>query len=164
MQSLLSFCTWLQNTPLSTSIRESQWVFPIIETTHVLALSLSVGLILTVDLRLAGLIYKRERASDISHQLLPWALAGFVIMIITGIFLFISMPLKCYHSVFFTVKMVFLVLSGLNAVIFHSTIYHSMDKWDLDVVPPTGARVAGILSLLFWAAVIVAGRTMAYKF
>ncbi len=64
--SFFTFCQWLNDTSLSTTIRESVWVFPIIEATHVLALAVSVGLIFVVDLRLAGLVMQREPASEIS--------------------------------------------------------------------------------------------------
>jgi hypothetical protein len=162
--SFLAFCQWLDNTPLSLAIRESAWVFPIIESTHVLTLALSVGIIATIDLRLAGLVMRGESASEISGQLLPWALGGFVVMFITGVLLFISQPMKCYNSILFTIKMTLLALAGLNALIFHLTIYRSMAQWDKAVVPPLGARLAGLLSLLLWVGVIAAGRTMAYRF
>ena len=162
--SFLSFCQWLESTSLSSAIRESTWVFPIIETTHVLMLALSVGLVATIDLRLAGLVMRNEPASEVSGQLLPWALGGFCAMFVTGVFLFISMPMKCYGSVFFSIKMSLLIAAGLNALIFHMTIYRTMSKWDSDTVPPLRARLAGLLSLALWAGVIAAGRTMAYRF
>lgn len=162
--SFLAFCQWLENTTLSSAIRESVWVFPIIETTHVLMLALSVGIIATIDLRLAGIVMRGESATELSGQLLPWALGGFLTMFVTGVFLFISMPMKCYNSIFFTIKMALLVLSGLNALIFHLTIYRSMAEWDKAIVPPLRARLAGLLSLVLWMGVIAAGRTMAYRF
>src|ERR1700756_781400 len=124
--SFLTFCQWLQDTTLSTAIRESVWIFPIIESTHVLALTLSVGLIAAIDLRLFGVVMRRVPASELSRQLLPWAVGGFAVMFVTGVFLFISMPMKCYESILFTIKMSFLVLAGVNAFVFHITIYRSM--------------------------------------
>jgi len=164
MSGFFAFCQWLQNTTFSVSIRESTWVFPIIEATHVLALGFSVGIIVAIDLRLAGLAMRREPALEVSGELLPLALGGFFVMFVTGVLLFCSMPLKAYESVFFTIKMVLLLLSGVNALVFHVTIYRSMAEWDNAAVPPLRARVAGWLSLALWAGVIVAGRTMAYKF
>ena len=162
--SFLIFCQWLQDTALSTGIRESVWVFPVIEGTHVLALTLSVGLIAAIDLRLFGVVLRRVPASELSKQLLPWAMAGFAVMFITGILLFVSLPMKCYESILFTIKMSFLALAAVNAFVFHITIYRSMSKWDNDAVPPLGARLAGLLSLILWMGVIVAGRNMAYRF
>jgi hypothetical protein len=159
-----NFCQWLQDTALSTSIRESTWVFPIIETTHVIALAFSVGTILVIDLRLVGLMMRREPASELSRQLLPVSLVGFCVMIVTGVLLFISLPLKAYNSIFFTIKMALLFLAGVNALVYQFTIYRSMSQWDTADIPPFPARLAGWLSLLLWAGIIAAGRTMAYKF
>ena len=162
--SFSNFCQWLQDTTLSTSIRESTWVFPIIETTHVIALAFSVGTVLVIDLRLVGVMMRREPASELSRQLLPCSLAGFFVMFVTGVFLFISMPLKAYNSIFFTIKMALLFLAGVNALVYQFTIYRSMSQWDTAAVPPFRARLAGWLSLVLWASIIAAGRTMAYKF
>ena len=90
--SILSTCQWLQDTYTGTSIRESIWVFPIIETIHVLALSISVGLLLVSDLRLMGYIMKRRPVSEVYEQIKPWMFTGFAIMTVTGIFLFWCWP------------------------------------------------------------------------
>jgi hypothetical protein len=162
--SLLSLCQWLQDTPWGTAIRESVWVFPIIETTHVLALSISVGTIAIVDLRLFGVILKKEPASEISNQVLPWSIAGFVVMFLTGALLFWCQAVKAYNSPFFRIKLICLFLAGLNALIFQVTVNKTMATWDRDLVPPARARLAGLASLVLWTGVIAAGRTMAYKF
>ena len=99
--SILSACQWLQDTYIGTSIRESIWVFPIIETIHVLALSISVGLLLVSDLRLMGYIMKRRPVSEVYEQIKPWMFTGFAIMTITGIFLFWCQAVKAYNSIFF---------------------------------------------------------------
>jgi hypothetical protein len=162
--SLLSVCQWIQNTETSTALRESTYVFPIIETTHVLALSLSVGLLVVSDLRLIGVVMRRRRASEVFRQLAPWMLAGFAIMFASGLLLFWSQALKAYNSVFFRAKLLLLVLAGVNACIYHLTVYRRMNEWENKLVPPPLARMAGWLSLIIWAGVIAAGRTMAYTF
>src|SRR5438552_633116 len=96
--SLLSFFTWLQNTSISTGIRESVWVFPIIETIHLLALAFSVGIIMFVDLRLIGVAMRDQPVTEVFNRLQPMALKGFVINVLSGALLFWSEPLKCYHS------------------------------------------------------------------
>jgi hypothetical protein len=151
--SLLSICQWIQNTDSSTALRESTYLFPIIETTHVLALSLSVGLLVVSDLRLIGVSMRQRPASEVFRQLAPWMLAGFAIMFASGLLLFWSQALKAYNSMFFRIKLGLLVLAALNAAVYH---YRRMDE--------TQARLAGWLSLMIWAGVIAAGRTMAYTF
>jgi hypothetical protein len=85
-------------------------------------------------------------------------------MVLTGALLFFSQPLKCYNSLFFRIKMTLLLLAGVNALVFHLTMYRSMADWDQMPVPSLRARLAGWLSLALWVAIITAGRTMAYKF
>jgi len=162
--SLLSICQWLQNTELGTSLRESTYLFPIVETTHVLGLSLSVGLLLVTDLRLTGIVMRRRPASEVFQQLAPWMLAGFAIMFTSGILLFWSQALKAYDSLFFRIKLCLLVLAGINAAVYHMTIYRRMGEWEHKLVPPRQVRLAGWVSLIIWAGVIAAGRTMAYTF
>src|SRR3984885_6023918 len=162
--SILSMCQWLQDTNIGTSIRESIWSFPIIETTHVLALSISVGLLLVSDLRLMGYIMKRRPVSEVYEQIKPWMFIGFAIMSITGIFLFCGQAVKAYNSIFFKTKVVLLIVAAINAIAFERGIYRNVSKWDDALVPPMQARVAGWASLILWAAIITCGRTMAYTF
>ena len=121
--SLLEICQWLQNTQFGTSLRESIWMFPIVESTHVLGLSLSVGTLLWMDLRLTGKFMKKQPISKISNSVLPWTLVGFGIMTITGILLFWCQAVKAYNSIYFKMKIVMLFLAAVNAIAYHSTIY-----------------------------------------
>jgi hypothetical protein len=139
-------------------------VFPAIETTHVLDLALSVGTIALIDLRLVGVALRRQPVSEVSKQLLPWALGGFAIMFLTGLFLFLSLPMKCYGSIFFRIKMLLLVLAGVNALFYQIVFYPHMSGWDDLPAPPLAVRLVGALSLALWIGVVTAGRTMAYKF
>jgi hypothetical protein len=161
--AILEFCQWLQATDVSTSIRESTLMFPVLEGSHLLGLGVSAGTIAFSDLRMMGLIMKKQKATEVMGGLLPFTIAGFVFMMITGVFLFWSEPIKCYDSIWFRLKVLFLILAGLNAAVFHLTIWRTMDRWTDQMPPPTGARVAGFLSLVLWGLVIAAGRTTAYN-
>lgn len=161
---LLHFCEWLQDTNFGTTIRESIWIFPLIETTHVMGLAFSVGMIAIIDLRLLGFTMKKTPVSEVSGQILPWALKGFVVMFITGILLFIAQPLRAYNSIFFPIKLGLIALAGINAMVYEFTFSKTMSAWDQDPIPPFRARLAGGLSLALWIGVVTAGRTMAYKF
>src|SRR5579864_5109156 len=163
--SVLEIAQWLQETPISVSIRESILMFPLLEGGHLLGISVSAGTIAISDLRMMGLIFKKESASDVFHQLIPWITAGFVMMIITGTLLLWSEPVKCYNSIWFRLKVLFLFLAGLNVLIFHSSkVYRSMSEWSMNPDPPRAAKVAGLISLISWGIVIIAGRTTAYNF
>lgn len=161
--TVLRFFEWLENTPGSVGIRESIWTYPIIETTHVLSLCLFLGMIVMLDLRLVGVIFRRVPVSQVAGRLLPWAFVGFVISVISGVLLFYSSPVRASQNIFFRIKLVMLILAGLNALIFHMTTYRRVAEWDLDPVAPFKARAAGVFSLLMWTGVVVAGRMIAYN-
>ena len=161
--SLLGFCEWLANTPWSIALHESTWGYPIVESVHVLTLCLFLGMAVMLDLRLLGVTMRRAPVSEVVGRLLPWAAAGFVLMVISGALLFYAIPVRTFQNIFFRVKVVMLILSGLNVWVFHSTLYRRVAEWDLDPVPPKRARVAAGLSLLLWAGIVVAGRMIAYN-
>ena len=160
--SLLSICQWLQNESIGTSIRESVWTFPAIETVHLLALAFSVGIIVFVDLRLIGFTMIDQPVTEVFERLQPLALKGFAINVLSGMLLFWSEPLKCYNSWFFRAKLIMLLILGINAVLFSASTYKSVAEWDKAAIAPVAARVAGWVSLAFWAGVIIAGRAIAY--
>lgn len=162
--SVLEVCRMLDRSTVGTEIRESSLLFPIIEGIHVLALALSVGLILITDLRLMGGVLRNRATSEIWSQFFPWMMSGFGVMFLTGALLFWSHALSAYHSAAFRAKLVLLILSALNAVIYHATIYRKLDEWDTSPMPPMQARLSGLVSLLLWAGVITMGRIMAYTF
>jgi hypothetical protein len=138
-------------------------MYPLVESTHVLTLMLFVGLASVFDLRLLGLVLRRVPVREVADKLLPWTIAGFVVMVITGALLFYAIPVRSFQSVFFRVKVIMLVLAGLNVWIFHTRIYRSVDAWGLDDVPPLAARIAAASSLILWGGIIVAGRMIAYN-
>ncbi len=163
--TLLSrFCEWLYLTDGSVGIRESIYLFPIIEGLHLLGIAVSVGVLCWFDLRLLGLALRDEPVSKVWAQLMPWALGGFVLMFVTGLLLFWAEAATAYHSFHFWLKLSLLLLAGVNALVFESTVRRNIDEWDSDAVPPLNARLAGVASLILWTAIIVTGRTMAYTF
>src|SRR5262245_2065633 len=161
--SLLTWCQWLEQTPLATAIGESVWLFPIIEGSHILALPLSVGMILMFDLRLLGLAFQGGSAARLMHDVLRWSKSGFVVMFITGALLFMTHASQAYANVFFRTKLIFLVLLAINAAVFQIVFYPKMAAWEAGGGTPFGARLCGGLSLVVWIGVIVCGRTMAYQ-
>jgi hypothetical protein len=163
MSSALQVCEWLGATAGSIALRESAWVYPIIESVHVLGLCVFVGLATLLDLRLVGMAFRTDRVSEVAGRLLPWTLSGFAVMVFTGVMLFYSDPMRFYGNVFFRIKLVLLILAGLNAWVFHATVYLRVAAWDMDAVPPRGARAAGAASLVLWMGVVTTGRMIAYN-
>ncbi len=158
-----SFLEWLGSTAWSVALLESLYVWPVVESIHVLTLGFFVGTAAMHDLRLVGLILKGIPMTDVTRQLMPWTRAGFAVMVTSGLLIFYSSPLKYYHNLFFRFKVLLLILAGLNIWLFHARIERRVAAWDRDPVPPRAARVAGVVSLISWASIVFAGRMIAYS-
>ena len=160
---MLSFLEWLGSTPWSIALLESLYAWPLVESAHVLSLPLFVGTAVINDLRLLGWTMNRVPVSEVTGRLLPWTRIGFVVMVSTGLLIFYSDPVRYYHKIFFRLKVFLLIAAGLNAFVFHRGIHRRVAEWDLDPVLPREARVAGAVSLVAWALIVVAGRMIAYN-
>jgi hypothetical protein len=162
--TVANFCKWLYESKIGSGIRESVWVFPIVEGTHLLGIALSVGMLCWFDLRLLGVALRDEPVSKVWKQVMPTAFVGFALMFVSGLLLFWAEAWTAYHSIHFWIKLGLLVLAGINALSFETTAHRNMTEWDLAPVPPLRARMTGAISLILWTAIIITGRTMAYSF
>lgn len=149
--------TWV-----ATEVRESAFGFPVLATIHVLSVTFSVGTLIWFDLRLLGVSLQRQLVSRIYRQLMPWMMSGFAISVVSGAILFMGYATRCYVNTASRIKLVMLILAGINALVYHLMTERNIATWNDHPTPTASARAAGILSLLLWTAVIVAGRTMAY--
>jgi len=154
---------WMAEQPWSIGLRESLFVWPLLELAHVLVLMLFVGTAAMLDLRLLGVAFRSVPASEFTGRLLPWTRASFALMAITGLLLFYSSPVRYYQNIFFRAKVVLLVAAGLNIWWFHSRVHQRVHAWDLTMPPPRAARLAAVLSLVAWTGVVVTGRMVAYS-
>ncbi|HEY5409573.1 MAG TPA: DUF6644 family protein [Caulobacteraceae bacterium] len=153
---------WLYDSPVGTAVRESGSLFPWIESVHVLSITLVVGSISIVDLRLLGLTSKSRAVSRLTGEVLPFTWTAFILAAITGGLLFSSNAVKYSHNSFFLAKMALLVVAFLNMVVFHVITSRGIEHWDESPHPPLRARLAGGLSLLLWIAVITCGRWIGF--
>src|ERR1700733_8548964 len=128
--SLLELCQRLQASAFATALLESQYLWLIIESAHVIGLSLSVGLIVITDLRLIGKFQRREPVSEVLQQLRPWLLARFALLVLTRVLLFISEPSTVYASRWFKLKLLFLLLAGINARWFEPRLGRRVKLWN----------------------------------
>jgi uncharacterized protein DUF6644 len=161
--SLLPFCEWLASTQWSIALHESLFMYPLVESIHVLTLCLFVGMSILLDLRLLGFALRRVPVAEVTDRLMPWMIGGFVIMIATGLLLFYAIPVRSYQNVFFRLKLIALALAGVNAWVFHATIHKRVHEWGVEAVTPRRARFAGAASLVLWAVIVVCGRMIAYN-
>ena len=175
--SLRPLFEWLSELQSSISLREAFNVYPWLLTSHVLFTSWFAGLIIMMDLRLAGIGNLSTPFSQTQRRLFPWQMVTMGLSSATGLLLFYGDPMRFYPNFYFWVKMTLMALAGVNAVVFHMTVYEqaiarietkltearSWVSWDFSGVVPFEARVAGLLSLVLWASIIITGRMIAYS-
>lgn len=148
--------------PLSTAIRQVDVLFPALESLHVIGIAAVVGTIAIVDLRLLGYSAHRPSAYKLVRELLPYTWIAFVLTVVTGLLMFVSKSVDYSVNSFFLSKMAVVLVAGLNMGVFHLGVYRRIDQWDVDVKPPTAARVAGFTSLLLWTLAVFLGRWIGF--
>lgn len=153
---------WINDTAWSVALRESLFVWPIVEATHVITIMLFFGTIVMVDLRLLGAAFTTVRMSEMTARILPWTVAGFILMLVTGALLFYAKPIVYYHSLFFRMKMVILLISLANIYLHHRRARKYASDWDEAAAPPAAVRASAALSLTGWIAIVITGRMIAY--
>lgn len=161
MTALQDLIQSIYDWPLATALRESDDVFPLIESVHVLAICLIVGTVVTVDLRLLGLILRKQPVTRVTLALLPYTGYGFGLMLLTGVPLFAAEAVPLYGNPAFRLKLVLLAFAGVNALLFHRTTYRSVGTWDEQAAAPPVAKGFASVSILLWSAIVVAGRLIA---
>jgi hypothetical protein len=153
----------LEATPWGTAVRESTWLFPTIESIHVLMLVLVIGSIMVVDLRLLNLTSRDRSVKELTDDVLPWTWTAFGGAAITGSLLFSSSALKYVHIWQFDTKMCMLALAALNMGLFHLGAFRSVAQWDrAPARPPLAAKLAGGISLAIWVTVVALGRWVGF--
>jgi hypothetical protein len=162
VQSITAFLKWLEALPWAVFIHKTPWAFTTVEVVHVFAVSMVVGTIAIVDLRLLGLTSARRPFVELSRQVLPFTWAAFVLAVIAGSLLFISRATEYFGNTLFWIKMALIVAAGINMVIFEFITVRGVKEWDLARTPPPPARLAGGISIVCWILVIGFGRWIAF--
>jgi len=153
---------WLHETPVSTAIRENGFLFPWIESVHVLALTLVVGSIAIVDLRLLGIASVNRSVASLTGEVLPITWSAFLFAVLTGSALFASHAVGYAQNLQFRLKMLLLVLAGTNMLMFHLIMRRRIGRWSESGVTPRPGRVAGLISLLLWIGIVAFGRWIGF--
>ena len=156
---MLSVLETVQGTRLAIAITET-W-FPLVESLHVICMAIVAGTLFIVDTRLIGLTSLNLPFTYVSTRLLPWTWAAFACSVVTGTLMFIANATTYYANTPFRVKMVLLVLAGMNMMYFQQVTYRSVAAWDSGR-PTAAARLAGFVSLALWCAVIGFGRWIGF--
>ncbi len=162
MQSAADLLGWLEGLPLSAFVRESPWAFPTAESCHVLALSLVIGTIAVVDLRLLGVASTNRPVTELCREVLPLTWSAFVLAAIAGALMFVSNAAAYWANSAFRIKFALLALAGINMLAFQFITWRGVARWDRDASTPAAAKFAGIISLCCWVGVVFFGRWIGF--
>lgn len=160
--SILDFLQRVEETSVATSVRESGWLFPTIETVHVISLAVVLGSIAMVDLRLLGVTSRDRPVEALMRELLPLTWGGFVVAAGSGLLLFSSAAVRYVGNGPFLAKFGLLVLAGLNMMAFHSFIEKKIKGMDSHSRMPIAARSCAAISLLLWIGIATCGRWVGF--
>ena len=156
--TIADILSFVESSQLAGKIRESLYLFPLIESCHVLGLTMVFGTIAIIDLRLLGLASTRRSFRKVASDVLKWTWVAFALTVVTGSLMFITNAGVYYHNFFFRTKMVLLVLAGINMLAFELTAARSRHQWDNERAAPLSGRAVAAFSLLLWIAIIFLGR------
>jgi hypothetical protein len=154
---LSEFWLWLETLPIAAEIGATWW-FPFMESLHVLSLTIMLGAILMLDLRVLGWAALRYSVSSLNRELVPWSAAAFLVANVTGVAMFITRASHHVENPAFQIKMLLLLLAGVNIAYFHFRVLRTVSLWDSHGQSPLAARVAAASSLMLWIGVTLAGR------
>lgn len=151
----------IEGSALGQAMRQWLWLYPAVEVVHIVGISLLVGSIVILDLRLLG-VSRSLPLRRLAAHILPWSAASFALIVPSGGAMFVAHATDLMGNPVFALKICLILLAGANAGIFHAGVFRGAAQWDVDVMPPLGARMAAAASLLLWISVIACGRLLAY--
>lgn len=140
-------------------MREHAWLYPLVETLHILGFAVLVGAVAMFDLRVLG-FGRQLPVKALARHLLPWSAGSMLLVVPTGLLLFVADPLALLANTVFLLKLGLMLVAGVNALAFHAGPYRHADSW-LER-SPARAQVHALLSLGIWIAVVACGRLIAY--
>jgi hypothetical protein len=160
--AIIDILTAIQDGPVGSAIAENGSLFPMIECVHVTTITFVAGTVLMMDLRLLGVAGRDQAVSKLNEEILPWTWGAFVLAAIAGSLLFTSNATGYYNNGQFRLKMICMACAAINMLVYHLITEKTVHSWDIDAPTPTGAKVAGFLSLVFWGLVIAFGRWVGF--
>jgi hypothetical protein len=152
---------WLEATSLAAFVKGTYWAWPAIENVHFLGLALLVGMVGLFDLRMLGMA-KTVSPAALHRKFVPVGIVGFLLCLISGVIFFVASPGLYIYNPAFYLKIGFIVLAGLNVLIFYLTTFPQVESLGLEDEMPLRARVIAIISLLLWISVICFGRLLPF--
>ena len=161
MEGAAGMLAWLDTTQLARAMRGSIWMYPIVEIAHIVGIVLLVGSVAMFDLRVLGFARSLPLRA-LGRHLLPWSVASLALVVPAGLLMFSAHPHDLIGNRVFLLKLSLIGVAGLNALLFHTGVYRSVESWNAGVPAPPSARAHALASLVIWIAVISCGRLLAY--
>lgn len=152
----------LEASGIATRIREGLYLFPMLESLHVVGLAIVFGTIAVIDFRLLGLASANRSFRKVSSDVLKWTWAAFALTFVTGSLMFITNADVYFHNTLFRAKMLMLLIAGLNMAIFERTAARTIHQWDKAAAAPRAGKTAAVISLVVWLSVIFLGRWIGF--
>jgi hypothetical protein len=159
---IAAFLKSLAESGLAARIRDSLFLFPLLESTHVISLALVFGTIAIIDLRLLGLASAQRSFQRMASDILKWTWGAFALTALTGALMFTTNAPVYYHNFFFRTKMLLLALTGINMLVFELTAGRTIHAWDKAPAAPPAGKAVAVLSLVMWIGVIFMGRLIGF--
>lgn len=157
-ESFRPFFLWCNETWIGQTVRESKWTFAIVEVVHLWGLTILIGSLLVLYLRLAGLTMRGQPIGHVARQFAPWTILGLSVMVMSGAALFLSEAVKCLESEPFRIKMALF----FPAVFFHFALYRKMIRVQEEHFNPILGKLAGAFAGILWLGVGIAGRWIGF--
>lgn len=152
---------WLENSALSKVMREWIWLYPAVETMHIIGLAILFGSVTMFDLRLLG-FSRHMLVTDMAQHLLPWTYMSFGVAVLSGFLMFAVDATAIAANPAFRLKLVLITGTVINTAVFHGGFFRSVKMWNQGAKAPVEVKTIAILSLFLWTAVIICGRLIAY--
>jgi hypothetical protein len=159
---ITSLLKWIEASVLAARIRGSFFLFPLLESAHVLGLALVFGTITIIDLRLLGIASRERSFQRMASDILKWTWAAFALTALTGALMFTTNAQVYYHNFFFRTKMALLLLAGINMAVFELTAGRTIHRWDKSPSAPAPGKAVAVLSIVMWIAIIFMGRIIGF--
>jgi uncharacterized phage infection (PIP) family protein YhgE len=160
--SLLSFCEWLNETPLSIWLREAAYPYPVLLITHVMTIGVFGGMVVMGNLRVLGRALRSVPVSQVLGQFRPWKWAAGFLLLVSGTLIAMSDPLEYYDNIMFWISNAILLVAAVNAFIFRQGAFREVAGWENAPTAPRAALMWARTSLFLWIALVFAGRGMAF--
>jgi len=160
--NITGFLQSIESSGIAAWLRGSLYAFPLIESLHVIGLTMVFGTAAIIDLRLLGLASARRPFAALASETIRWTWGAFALTATTGALMFSTNALAYYQNLQFRFKMSLLVLAGINVLIFTLTAGRSVDRWNADEAAPLAGKLAAVFSLLIWIGVIFLGRWVGF--